>query len=261
MRNVEWNSRQGPVCHPVYERKEADDIGIEYLENARLTRSDGVWVLTDDEKVVKVLKYGVAPNGQRWIRTCTGTFSIDIPSVVVDTVDRASRFSMTGTKRTTSHKKRTPQWDAFASLVAMGTPLEDAYRQVYPEATSPRYIREKASLLASKKEVRDILARKVGDIMAELGITPEFILTRYKDLAEDADNDSVSLASLNSLAKIAGMMDQKEAAKSVNAFLGLPQHMIDAIKQSVTVPVKAIVESDGGFGEAEVVEEEDPTLG
>jgi hypothetical protein len=258
MRNVEWNSRQGPVCHPVYERTEADELGLEYLDDARLARREGDWVLTDDGKVVKVLRMGTLPTGKRWLRTCTGTFPIDEQSVVIDTADRASRYTMGGTSRKTSHQRHRPEWDLFAEMIANGKNVVEAYKMAFPETSSDRYAKEKAYQLLKKREVRRIVDKKLGDVMAGLGITPEYILKRYKDLADGADADSVSVAALNTLSKIAGLIDSHDRAKAGPTFVGLPQHILDQIKSTSTIPVVAQIESvdEVDFGEAEVGIEE-----
>jgi len=256
MRNVGWVSREGPVCYPIYEREEADGLRLEYLTDPRSVREQGQWILTDDGKVVQVLRFGSLATGKRWIRTCTGTFPIDEASVRVDTEPRPSRYSMGGTKRIGSHKRETAEWKVFAEFVATGMPLAEAYKKVYPEAKSERYIREKSLELMGKAEVKRIVAKKIGDVLEAAGVTPEYLISRYKELADNADADSVSLASLNSLAKISGILDSgKKEAQGAPLFLGLPQQLLESIKESVTVPVVAeVIQTEDDYGGAEGVE-------
>lgn len=257
MRNVEWLSRQGPVCHPIYEREEADGLGIEYLSDPRSVREQGQWILTDDGRVVQVLKYGRSATGKRWIRTCTGTFPID-EKVAVDTATRPSRYTMGGTKRLESHQRHQAEWDIFAEMVAAGKNICEAYRIAYPDATCDRYIKEKALKLMQKAEVKKIVARKLDDVLTAQGVTPEYLIGRYKELADNADADSVSLASLNSLAKISGILDQGKKEHTAPVFLGLPQQLLDTVRESVTVPVQAqVVPGEDDFGEADVVGEDE----
>jgi hypothetical protein len=235
VRNVEWRSRQGPVCHPIYSREEADEIGIAYAENLRLDPAEGNWILTDDGFVVQILKCGTLRGDMRWIRTCTGTFPIDEKNTRVDTLPRASRYTLGGTQRAASHLKPTPEWEQFGILLAMGKGPDEAYRACYPAANDPAYIRYQATKLMRKPEVQLIMAEKIEEVLKALKIDNRFILGRYKELAENADSDAVSIAALNSLSRIVGIMDMgPKKGYGVTAFVGLTTDQLAAIEATQT---------------------------
>lgn len=235
MRNVEWKSRQGPVCHPIYSREEADEIGIAYAENLRLDPAEGSWILTDDGFVVQILKAGLLRGKNRWIRTCTGTFNLDDGSTRVDTLPRTSRYSISGKQRPASHVRPAPEWEQFGILLAMGKGPDEAYRACYPAANDPAYIRYQSTKLMRKPEVQVIVAEKIEEVLKALKIDNRFILGRYKELAENADSDAVSIAALNSLARIIGIMDMgQKKGQGVISFVGLSNEQLAAIEASQT---------------------------
>ena len=243
MRNVEWRSRQGPVCHTIYERSEADELGIKYATKLREDPCEGLWILTDDGRVLQILKMGLLRNGQRWIRTAIGTYNVDDPGTVVDTAERASRWTLGGSYRKYSHQRPAPEWTQFGILVAAGMPPEAAYRAVYPEATKPAYIREKTTALLQKEEVRLIMSQKVEEVLKALHIDATFILRRYKDLAENADSDAVSIQALNSLSRIAGIIDPMggKQVRGAPMFVGLSQEQLRMVEDAYTRPILGTV--------------------
>jgi hypothetical protein len=246
MRNVEWKSRQGPVCHTIYERPEADELGIKYTTNLRADPEPGRWILTDDGKVIQILNMGLLRDGARWIRTATGTFAIDDKNTVVDTKDRGSRYTLGGTARPISHQRPAPEWTQFGVLVASGMPPETAYRMVYPEATKPAYIREKTTLLLQKKEVRLIMSQKVEEVLKALNIDATFLLQRYRELAINADSDAVCIQALNSLSRIAGIIEPAggKQVRGAPVFVGLSQEQLRMVEDAYTRPIVGEVVSE-----------------
>lgn len=226
----------------VYEKAEADELGIAYSTQLREDPSEGRWVLTDDGFVIQILKMGLLRDGQRWIRTAIGTYNIDDPSTKVDTLPRSSRYNFSGVARKSSHNKPTPEWTQFAILVASGVNPETAYRTCYPESRSPQYVRVKATELLKKEEVRVIMSQKVEEVLKALNIDATFLLRRYKDLAENADSDAVSIQALNSLSRIAGILEAPgKAVKAAPTFIGLTPEQLRAVEDAYTRPVLGTV--------------------
>lgn len=250
MREVKYDTRQGPVVHMIYEPEEADRLGIEYFTRSSFSLiRQGDWILTDDGYVVQVVRLGAGRNGQRWLRTCTGTFPLDERKAKIDTEPRESRYSFSGKIRKQSHQRFNDQMLHFAKLVARGMDIATAYKTVYPDTNSDRYAKEKGIQLLGKQEVQKALDKELGDILKALGIDREYVLSGYKELAEDADNDSVRLSSLNSLAKIIGLIDQKRSENNVNVFQGFDRAQLESISDSTYM---AIPERSGA---SELIEE------
>lgn len=237
MRTVTYKTRQGNESHDILTPKEAEKRGIRFLSDYRILDAKGQFILTDDGFVVEVLRYGQVAEGtnkgKRWIRTCTGTFSIDVKFPYVDTEPRESRFTFNGKARKHSHQKFAIEWDVFAEYLVRGYKPMEAYKMVYPNTKTDRYAHEKSLLLMSKKEVKRIVSKKLEDVFAELEIDDKFILQRYKDLAENADSDSVCIQACNALAEIRGIKGQKQVITSQKVFMGIPMDELKRIEQGV----------------------------
>lgn len=236
MRTVKYKTRQGEEAHEILTPEEAEARGLSYLKDYKNATAKGNLILTDDGFVLEILKFGKSSRtGQRWIRTCIGTFCIDRKIPYVDTEPRESRFTFSGKARKMSHLKFAIEWDAFAEYLVRGYKPSIAYRMVYPNAKSNRYVNEKALLLMQKKEVRKIVDRKLEDVFAELDIDDKFIISEYKRLVEGADSDSVSLQALNALAEIRGIKGQKVSSTTTKVFMGIPQNELIAADNGVAV--------------------------
>lgn len=226
MRVVEYRGRLGPEAHPIYELDEARGLNLEWHERPWVGLQSGMWMRTDDDKVVQALRTGTTTSGGAWVRTCTGTFNLGHAGTSVDTKPRASRYSFNGKHRGQSHRLRPSRglseaMEAFVTLVARGWPLEDAYRSAYPTARDTKYIRSKALELIAKQEVKDVLDQKIGDIMDQLGISERYILEGFKELSDTADKDAVRLGALQTLAKIRGIIETKKNDQPMIPFVGV----------------------------------------
>lgn len=234
MRTVRYKTRKGDETHEILSPEEAEARGVSYLKDYKNIEAKGDFILTDDDFVLEVLAIGRSPKtDMRWIRTCIGTFSIDNNVPYVDTVHRESRFTFSGKIRKKTHVKFTIEWEAFAEYLVKGYKPVDAYKMVYPRAKSDRYASEKALLLMMKKEVKVIVAKKISDTLAELEIDDRFLLNRYKELANEADSDSVSIQALNALSEIKGIKGNKQVSLTTKVFTGIPQTELDQIETGV----------------------------
>lgn len=264
MRTVTYKTRQGEESHEILTPSEAEARGISFLADYRILEAEGPFILTDDGFVVEVLRFGKVKEGvnknRRWIRTCTGTFAIDKKYPYVDTEPRGSRFTFNGKIRKRSHQKFTIEWEAFAEYLVRGYRPLDAYKMVYPRTMTNRYAHEKSLLLMSKKEVKQIVNKKLEDVFAELEIDDKFILQRYKDLAENADSDSVCIQACNSLAEIRGIKGQKNTVTTQKVFMGIPKDELaqieDGVNQVFEDPTKELTEAPDDTDDDEVTLED-----
>lgn len=238
MKVITYKTRRGVEAHEILTPEEADDRGLRYLRDYKKIESKGVLILTDDDFVLEVLALGTSPRTKmRWIRTCIGTFAIDTTTAYVDTEPRESRYTFSGKIRKESHQRFAIEWEAFAEYLVKGYRPIDAYMMVYPATTNKRYAHEKALLLMSKTEVKKIVDRKLEDVYAELDIDDKFLIQRYKDLAEAADSDSVSLQAVNALAEIRGIKGGKVTSTTQKVFLGIPKNELAEIDHNISAQV------------------------
>ena len=61
-------------------------------------------------------------------------------------------------------------------------------------------------------------------------VTPDWILSRYKDLAELAEKDSDKLRSLESLSKISGLFDTDTKQEQLTVWAGFSDAQMEALK-------------------------------
>lgn len=227
MRTVAYKGRSGPQEHRIYE---AGDTPPESPKPWR-TAPEGSWVATDDGCVVQVLKAGHLRDGTRWIRTCTGTFRC-IKDERLDTEPRQNRYTFNG--KSPSFSKVTPGIQTFARLAARGMEPKKAYQAAFPRA-SDAYAEKRARWLLKKKEVREVVASELGDLMDGLGITEEFILVNYKDIATDPENQNARVSALKMLSEMRGML-KKQTTTMTASFKGIPQDIssrIGAAEQAI----------------------------
>ena len=200
----------------------------------------GDWVKTDDDYVCQVLKRGtiyekVDQRSKDFIRTVCGTFIIQkichkmfgkhgIP-------DNIYSFSGNFKAKNTYQKenKLNNKEFLFARYVAQGCEATDAFKRVYKEAKSDSYIKQKTGTLLKKDNIRRIVKEEIKKILEEEGVTPEWIVSRYKDIADLAERDSDKLRSLESLTKIAGLFETDTKQEQLTVWTGFTPEQLEAI--------------------------------
>ncbi len=220
MRTVNYRARGGDESHRVLTPEEAGDLGLPVVANWR-AGDVTQWVATDDGFVVQVLKAGRLGDGTKWVRTCTGTFRA-LQAERLDTADRASRYTFNGKRPEGLHKKVTKSVERFGKLVARGMPPADAYQASFPRATR-RYAERRAKWLLKREEVRQVVAQELGDLMDQLGMTQEWILTQFMEIAMDTGEKAVNarVSALKELAVMRGMIGKVKETKTLR-FTGIP---------------------------------------
>lgn len=209
MRNVEWNSRNGPVCHSMYTPEEAKEVGIVYKENWR-EGVKGDWVLTDDGWVVEVLRGGQDAAGRRWVGTATMTTSVEARSGL-DTNPRENRYSFNGKGRNPP-KHLTTDLLAFCQRIARLEDPVDAYLATVGKNSkggySPQYltyVRNRIKRLMNRADVKEQIKSNIDELMKQAGISHLWILQRYKAAAEQTENFSAAVSALNKLTDLSGL--------------------------------------------------------
>ena len=118
----------------------------------------------------------------------------------------------------------------FARYIASGMEAKKAYALVYPKASSKRYINGKVNQLLKTEKVLNMVNEEIKSTLAELGISNEWILERYRDMVDIADRPSDVLRSLDSLAKIAGLFDTDKKQESLTVWSGFSSEQMEALK-------------------------------
>ena len=117
----------------------------------------------------------------------------------------------------------------FARYVAAGEDTISAYKKAYPKAKDENYIKKKTNVLLNKEEVRTMVKEEIKKILADEGISPEWIVGKYKDIAELSDRDTDKLRSLEALAKMSGLFDTEKKQEQLTVFQGFTPEQMEAL--------------------------------
>ena len=78
-------------------------------------------------------------------------------------------------------------------------------------------------------DVKKMVKEDIKKVLQDEGITADWILSRYKDLAQIADKDSDKLRSLESLSKIAGLFDTDTKQEQLTVWSGFTSEQMEAL--------------------------------
>ena len=117
----------------------------------------------------------------------------------------------------------------FARYVAEGYDTVEAYKKVYKKSKSPEYINRKTSSMLKKESIRKMVKDEIKKILQEEGVTNEWIIGRYRDIADLAERDSDKLRSLESLSKISGLYETEKKQEQLTVWQGFTPEQLEAI--------------------------------
>ena len=205
----------------------------------------GDWVYTDDKHVCQILKRGtiyekVDQRSKDFVRTVCGTFIIQKKCHKmmgeIGIPDNIYAFSGNFKAKNTYQKenKLKNKEFLFARYVAEGFDVVDAYKRVYKKSKNETYIKNKTSSLLKKESIRTMVKEEIKKILQDEGVTGEWIIGRYKDIADLAERDSDKLRSLESLSKIAGLFDTEKKQEQLTLWQGFTPEQLEAINGGKT---------------------------
>ena len=207
-------------------------------ENWRRAR-EGEWVLTDDENVCQILKcYSLKIHASdkytRCARTVIGTFRVDNLNAKLLGEDGIAQNIYTFSRTYDSFKRYkknglNPKEFVFAKYVAGGKDISEAYAKVFKNSKSSEYIANSANKLMKKDEVKKMVTEEIKKVLQEEDVSNNWIISRYKNLAEIADKDSDKLRSLESLSKISGLFDTDTKREELTVWSGFTSEQMEAL--------------------------------
>ena len=208
-------------------------------ENWRKAK-EGEWVVTDDQNVCQILKcYNLKINTSKkttkCVRTVLGTFRIDNMNAKLLGEDGIAENIYTFSRTYKAFKQYqkdglNPKEFVFARYVAEGMEITQAYKKVFKKSKSSEYIASSAKQLMKKEEVQTMVKEEIKKTLQEEGITPDWILAKYKEIADLADKDSDKLRSLESLSKISGLFDTETKQEQLTVWSGFTDEQMEALK-------------------------------
>jgi len=218
--------------------------------------SEGDWVYSDDNRIVQLLKVSERishPNDRKnythskgWVRTVVGTFLNNDKSTMDTDFDRhpnrytfSTKIKNTAT-RVKERKNCTNKEKDFTTQIVVGKTAVKSYMEAFDE-TNPTKAKKKAVVLLKQERIMKEIEKGVGDIATELGIDHEYVLSRLKYLADNSDDENISLQSIKELGKAVGTlggMTKKVETGVIGMFQGFDPKQIESAKRNLLTDKK-----------------------
>ena len=198
------------------------------IANWRLGQ-EGDWVLTDDDYVCQILKRSIIGKNT-CVRTLCGTFDINNKSKMLGEkgiVDNIYSFSG---KQSFDTDKVSGKQQLFAQYIAKGDNAIEAYKKSHPDAKSESYIKHRTSSLLKTESIQKMIDKKIQEVLASEGATPEYIIGGIKTIADIAESDSNKLRAFDTLARMSGMYDtQDKKSEQLTVWAGFSPEQLEAL--------------------------------
>ena len=198
------------------------------------TCEEGDWCLTDDEHVCQILKHSkiyddFSQKNKTLVRTVCGTYIAERNNMKMlgdDGIpENIYSFAKTfkGRDRYRKDRKGELKEHLFAKYVAKGSDVVSAFKKVYKGANNKSYISKKTNELLKKESVKMAIDKETELILNEEGVSPRWIIEKYKTIVDLSERDSDKLRSLEALAKMSGLFDTQTKKEQVTVWAGFSE--------------------------------------
>jgi hypothetical protein len=215
---------------------------------------EGEWVFTDDGYVCQILrKLDISDKEKKevtCVRTLCGTFVAENTQREMLGEDGIADniYTFSGNKKTPrdyDKRGRTSRELLFARYVANGVDVTEAYKRAYPDSRSDRYIKHRTESLLKTETIQKMIDREVLALLEKNGETPEKIIERYTNIADEAEKDSDRLGAIRDLAKMAGLFDREsKKSEQVTIWAGFSPEQLEEVKNHGKPEIIAHAERD-----------------
>ena len=202
--------------------------------------NEGDWVYTDAHHVVQILKvfYISVPHSgkkRKCVRTVCGSVVCKQKNAKIlgENGIAENIYTFSGSYDTIKQIRSTKLSSKkllFAKYVAAGIDMAEAYSRVYPKANGKQYIKNAANKLLQQKKVMQMVKEEISLILKDEGVTPEYIIQKYKDIADVSERDQDRLRSLDALAKMSGLFETEKKREELTVWAGFSPEQLEAIK-------------------------------
>ena len=198
---------------------------------------EGEWVKTDDDYVCQILRKMKIGN-KDCVRTVCGTFVIDNNYKMLGENGVAENIYSFSGKAIQFSDNTTKGQFLFAQYIAQGFDAIESYKKAYPRSKSENSIKKQTSRLLKNEKVQKMIKEEIHKCLEAEGVTSEWIIGRYKTIADLAERDSDKLRSLESLTKIAGLFDLNEKrTEELTVFAGFTPEQLEEVKDGKAIPI------------------------
>ena len=203
---------------------------------------EGDWCLSDDGKIVQILKKGCFVDKKKrdnnYIRTVIGMFNHRGSSPFAGTIkDEIYRFTKKTSYMVNTTGYLTDAKRNFAKYIAHGMEPVEAYQKAFPTTKSLDYAEKKSTLLLRNKTVRQAVDKEIENLMSEVGITKRYLLETTKDVIDKTEvRDNDKLRAIETLMKISGLLSTEKKVDSValiQEFSGFSREKLKAFEQGM----------------------------
>ena len=215
---------------------------------------EGEWVYTDDGFVCQILKKSkiAKPNGKSeiCIRTVCGTFvASNRKKEMLGEEGIAENIYTFSGKSIGKDRYKENRYNSkeliFARYVATGMKADEAYKIVYPDATNEAYIKKRCDKLLRTERIDKMINQEIRKKLEEEGVTDNWLIERYKTIADLAESDTAKLRSLDSLARISGLFEQQQTkSEQVTIWSGFSPEQLEGVKNHGKPELIAHAEKD-----------------
>ena len=202
---------------------------------------EGEWVFTDDGFVCQILRKSnlKTDTGKNttYVRTVCGTFITTRMNrgMLGENGIAENIYSMSGTNKSrTDYRERgcNSKELIFARYVASGVTATEAYKLAYPDAKSEGYIKRKTDSLLKTESIQKMVKQEIREILDEEGVTNNWLIERYKTIADMSESDTPKLRALDSLARIAGLFDiDSQRSEKLEIWAGFSPEQLEGVKK------------------------------
>ena len=207
---------------------------------------EGEWIYTDDDYVCQILrKLSIkdgANNPTESIRTVCGTFVVSDPNkkMLGENGIAENIYSFSGNygwQEELKGKNCSSKQLLFARYVASGMGAIKAYKLAYPKAQSEGYVKKRIDKLLKTEKIQKMVKEEIREILDDEGVTNNWLIERYKTIADLAESDTAKLRSLDSLAKISGLFDTDEKkSEQVTVWAGFSPEQLEGVGKNGKQP-------------------------
>ena len=198
---------------------------------------EGNWVLTDDNHVVQILKRAKY-NNTEIVRCITGTFNVNrdirMGSEIPDNIYSFSKYKVAENFK--NREKLTNNEFLFAQYIASGQDTVSSYLKAY-KTNNKNYARKRANELLRSERVRKMVSKEIKDILESEGVSNNYMIQVFKQVADLAERDNDKLRAVENLAKIAGLYETEKKSEQLTVFAGFTDEQMKAISNGQQKPI------------------------